>query len=77
MLFDSKKQQTISLPRRTSADTPTTVADLINHLTDDLTQRHQKKELFVLDGSVCVSWFSSSTYRLLTDDLPDAPAFWS
>ena len=54
MLFNSKKQQTISLPTRTSAGAPTTVADLINHLTVDLTQRHQKKELFVLDGSVCV-----------------------
>ncbi|GAB7339518.1 hypothetical protein MBLNU457_6134t1 [Dothideomycetes sp. NU457] len=52
LLFSSQKQRTVSLPPQNPSGQPTTIADLITNLTEDLTKRDQKKDLFVLHGSV-------------------------
>lgn len=53
LLFSNKRKHTVTLPSRDADGLPVTVAFLIDHLCDHLMQS-QKKDVFVLDGSVCV-----------------------
>ncbi|TKX21005.1 ubiquitin-related modifier 1 [Elsinoe australis] len=51
ILFSHKKNQVFPLPQTAASGSPTTVSDLIHHLASDVVQQ-DKKDLFVLDGSV-------------------------
>ena len=54
MLFSNQRNHKLSLPTRDEAGDPVTVAFLIRHLCENMMQQ-QKKDLFILDDSVCVA----------------------
>lgn len=53
LLFSNKRKHLVTVPAHESSGSPVTVAHLITYLCDHLMQS-EKKEMFVLDGSVYV-----------------------
>lgn len=52
MLFANKRTISKAVADTNASGAPTTVADLIADLTQDLQSRHQNKDMFVLNGSM-------------------------
>lgn len=51
MLFANERKLSLSLPAKDRKGKTTTVANLIDHLCEDV-MKDARKDLFVLDGSV-------------------------
>lgn len=57
MIFSNQRNHKILLPSKDEEENPANVAFLIRYLCDNLMQK-QKKELFILDDSVCVATYT-------------------
>jgi hypothetical protein len=55
MLFSNKRKLTLSIPIHDDAGAPTNVAYLVRHLCDNV-MKDPRKDMFVLDGTVCVQY---------------------
>ena len=74
MLFDYKHKHDISLPLKDERGASVNISYLLHHLCDEV-MKNERKELFVLDGSLCVSPFCPR--RLFNEPVSGALGSWS
>lgn len=53
MLFANERKLSLSIPVHDDAGAPSNVAYLVRHLCDNV-MKDPRKDMFVLDGTVCV-----------------------
>lgn len=59
MLFSNERKLSLSIPIRDDAGAPVNVAFLVQHLCENF-MKDPRKDMFVLDGTVCVQNHPSS-----------------
>jgi len=65
MLFSNERKLSLSIPVHNDAGAPVNVAFLVQHLCKNV-MKDPRKEMFVLDGTVCVQNYPASALLILS-----------